>query len=218
MSFPPTVGTPGFSPGVPFFSHLHIMATELEAVNEMLRAVGQTPVTSITATSPRQVLLAQAEFAAVVKRIQTSGWHWNTLRTISPAPDGSSNINVPSTYLSVDMDPYGSDRCLDVIKVGTLLFDRGNDTDEFSGTLEILAVVERDLADIPDAFYEWMVAEASRRFHASSHGDPKRDRELRADEQVARGAARREEMRTRDANRLHNSRAIRRNTFKFPNY
>ncbi len=194
------------------------MATELEAVNQMLRAVGQTPVTSITASSPRQVLLAQAEFAAVVKRIQTSGWHWNTLRTTSPAPDGSSNITVPSTYLSVDVDPYGSDRCEDIIKVGDLLFDRGNDTDEFSSTLEILAVVERALADIPDAFYEWMVAEASRRFHASTHGDPARDRELRSDEQVARGAARKEEFRTRDANRLTNSKVIRRHTFQYPNY
>lgn len=182
----------------------------------MLRAVGQSPVTTITASSPRQVILAQAEFQDTLKRMQTRGWHWNTLLTTSPAPDGSKNINVPSTYLSVDVSPYGSDRCLDIIKVDTLLFNVTDDTDEFDSTLELSVVIERSLAEVPQAFYEWAVAEASRLFHAATHGDATRDRELRADEQNARALARKEEFRTKDANALRNSTAVRRNTYRFP--
>lgn len=192
------------------------MATELEAVNQMLRATGQAPVTAITATSPRQVLLAQAEFLSTVKKIQTIGWHWNTLRTISPAPDGSGQITVPNTYLGVDTDPIGADRCENIIMVGLELFDIRNDTNVFSSTLELEVIVERTLAQIPNSFMEWIIAEATRRFHAATHGDGGRDRELRSDEATARSQARAENMRTSDSNALRHNRTIRRHTYKFP--
>ena len=192
------------------------MATELEAVNEMLRAVGQVPVTSITASSPRAVLLAQAEWQAAMKEIQTMGWHWNTILTISNEPDGvTSQISLPSSYLHVDVDPQGCDRTRDIVQVSGILYDRENDTDEFDSTLELLAVIERPIDEIPEVFYQWMVKKATRRFHAATHGDPQRDRQLRADEEEARAAARTDEMRTRDGNALKRKMATLRNTHKY---
>jgi len=190
------------------------MATELEAVNTILRAVGTSPVTAITASSPRQVLLAQAEWQATLKRMQSVGWHWNTLRTISNDPDPvTKQIALPGTYLGVDVDPLGCDRELDVVKVSGVLFDRANDTDEFDSTLELIATIERPIDEIPQTFYEWAVAEATRRFHSATHGDPKRDRELRSDERDARAMARAEEMRTFDANALRYNKAVARRTY-----
>ena len=182
----------------------------------MLRAVGQTPVTTITASSPRAVLLAQAEWQAAMKEIQTMGWHWNSLLTISNEPhEVTSHISIPSEYLAVDVDPNGCDRDRDIVKVSDILFDRENDTDEFSSTLELLAIIERPIEEIPEAFYQWMVKRATRRFHAATHGDPGRDRELRADEEEARAAARADEMRTRDGNSLKRKMATLRRTHKY---
>ncbi len=177
------------------------MTTELEAVNKILQSVGTRPVTALTASSPVDVLLAQQLFADTTRQRQLHGYSWNRIYTDTADPDGSNNIVIVSSWLRVDS--RGVDALEDVVKVDTLLFDRLNDTLEFDSSLEVTVLIERTLAEIPEDFIEWIIAEASRKFQAIQQGDARRDSQLRADERDAKSIAMVGELRNVDANILN---------------
>ena len=177
------------------------MTTELEAVNKILQSVGTRPVTAISASSPADVLLAQQLFSDVTRERQLRGYHWNRIYTETGDPNGSNEIVLDSTWLRVDT--RGTDAHRDVVKIDTKLFDRDEDTYEFSGKLDVTVLVERSLAEIPEDFIEWIIAEAARKFQAIQQGDARRDQQLRADEIAAKRIAMAGELRNVDANILN---------------
>jgi hypothetical protein len=177
------------------------MTTELQAVNKILQSVGTRPVTTLLATSPVDVLLAQQIFSDVTRERQLHGYHWNRIYTKTVAPDVSGFIAVSSTWLRVDT--RAEDSITDVVKVGLQLFDRINDTNVFTSALKVTVLVERALTDIPEEFIEWIIAESSRKFQAIQQGDARRDGQLRGDERDAKAIAMTGELRNVDANILN---------------
>lgn len=191
------------------------MTTELEAVNKILQAVGTRPwVGAISSTSPLDVQLAQQMFNDTMRQRQLKGYQWNRIATETAAPDGSNEIVIVSTWLRVDT--RGADAFRDVVKIDTKLYDRDNDTFEFTQAsgLKVVALVERTLAEIPEAFIEWIIAESARKFQAVVQGDATRDRQLRADEMDAKAIAMTEELRNVDANILNGTGPARNAVFR----
>lgn len=100
---------------------------ELEAVNQILGAVGQAPVTTIDETNP-EVSLAYTTLIKVSKEVQAEGWVFNTEYKYPLKPDASGYINIPSNMFSVDLSrTYGNTNFNTVIR-NHRLYDKLNHT------------------------------------------------------------------------------------------
>ena len=72
--------------------------TELEAVNIMLAAIGEAPVSKLTGTLPVDVKIAQSTLVEINKAVQAEGWSFNTE---IPEP-ARRYINIRSARIFVD--------------------------------------------------------------------------------------------------------------------
>ncbi len=75
--------------------------TELEAVNQMLRSIGELPVqqldgNQIDSSQAQQILLEES------RRIQAIGWHCNTRRSATLTADANNYFIVAANVLSID--------------------------------------------------------------------------------------------------------------------
>ena len=75
--------------------------TKLEAVNIILDAIGETPVSSLESGLP-DAEAAETKLNEINKTVQAKGWHQNTENKLKLMPDSNKNIIVPANYLRVD--------------------------------------------------------------------------------------------------------------------
>jgi hypothetical protein len=75
--------------------------TELEAVNQMLRSIGEQPVQTLT-SGQLDASQAQAILNETSRRIQAQGWHANTRRSVALTPNSSDEYVVAANILSID--------------------------------------------------------------------------------------------------------------------
>lgn len=75
--------------------------TKLEAVNIILDAIGETPVSSLESGLP-DAEAAETKLNEINKTVQAKGWHQNTEKKLKLMPDSNKNIIVPANYLRVD--------------------------------------------------------------------------------------------------------------------
>jgi hypothetical protein len=87
-----------------------IPASELEAVNAMLSAVGEAPVASLTGTLPTNVTLARNLLTRTSREVQGKGWRFNTEFGYEIAPAGTvdwEDTSGVTTELNVFKAPTG---------------------------------------------------------------------------------------------------------------
>ena len=123
--------------------------TELEAVNIMLAAIGESPVNTLTGTLPVDVKLAQTTLEEVNKEVQTEGWSFNTEINVELTRDGSNHIALSSNVLIVDPNIHDHPD-VDAIQIGLKLYDRKEHTYEFDDDLKCTVVYFRTFNDIPE--------------------------------------------------------------------
>jgi len=135
--------------------------TELEAINEMLRAIGEAPVSAID-TGNSDVTTALDLLRSHSRRVQALGWHFNTEREYIITPDGNGYLNVPSNALKIDSTSYSSS--IDVIQRGDKLYDKYNKTFVFTEPLKVDLVVGLDWSELPESARAYIVALAGLEF------------------------------------------------------
>jgi len=120
-------------------------ATELDAVNEMLRAIGQAPVNSIVTSVPPDAVVALAALRAASRDLQEEGWHFNTEVDVELAFDvGDGHIDIPTNALKVDAS--GSEN---VVVRGTELYDIENKTLVFTANVKCDITYHFEWTDLP---------------------------------------------------------------------
>lgn len=77
-------------------------ATELDAVNEVLRSVNQGRITSLTGTLPKHADVALDILRSVSRDMQEEGHHFNTTAELDLLVNQDGEIEVPSDTLRVD--------------------------------------------------------------------------------------------------------------------
>tara|TARA_B100001094_G_scaffold321061_1_gene368228 strand:+ start:1004 stop:1606 length:603 start_codon:yes stop_codon:yes gene_type:complete len=137
--------------------------TELEAVNIMLAAIGESPVNTLTGTLPVDVKLAQTTLEEVNKEVQTEGWSFNTEINVELTRDGSNNIALSSNVLIVDPNIHDHPD-VDAIQIGLKLYDRKNHKYEFDDDLKCTVVYFRTFNDIPEPAKRYINIKAARIF------------------------------------------------------
>lgn len=134
--------------------------TELEAVNTMLRYIGEAPVNSITGESlPISAVMAVSVLDDVSRECQTEGWHFNTAPKVTLSPDSITKEIVVAANV-VKADP--NDLHKDYVLRGTKLFDRENNTYEFDADVEVNTTELLDWDLLPEAARRYFTLRASR--------------------------------------------------------
>ena len=79
-----------------------LVAPELAAVNQILGAVGQAPVTTLDQTNP-DVAIAYDTLVEVNREIQSEGWVFNTEEEYPFNQDVNGEILIPDNILLLDL-------------------------------------------------------------------------------------------------------------------
>ena len=138
--------------------------TELSAVNSILGAIGQSPVTSLVFDNPEVSFIYNILRDCNVD-IQNEGWHFNTEKHVTYTPDATTGkIAVGNDILRMDVTDGWRKRSYDVVKRNGYLYDKYDHTDDWSDASEMTLDITRLLSfeDIPSVFQRFIIARASR--------------------------------------------------------
>ena len=147
--------------------------SKLEAVNEMLLAIGQAPGNTLAVAGIRDVSVASTILDAISREVQTDGHSFNTF-VETATPDVLGEIAVASDAISVDatdpsievipwVDPSDSTR---------KLYDTVNQRPTFEDPVEVSVVKLLPFESLPQHARRYIVALAKLRFQASVVGSP----------------------------------------------
>ena len=138
--------------------------TELESINIMLAAIGETPINSLTGTLPVDARLAQSTLTEVNKEVQSEGWSFNTEIDVTLTRDASNNhISLSTDVLRVDPNIH-QHTTIDAIQRGLKLYDRLNNKYEFDEDLICTVVYFRTFDEIPEPARRYITIKAARIF------------------------------------------------------
>ena len=148
--------------------------TELSAVNAILGAIGQSPITSISGAS------ANPEVAFIYNLlrdcnvdVQSEGWHFNTEKHVKYSPDSTTKkIAIGDDILKVDVHKGWSNRVYDVINQAGFLYDKYDHTLEWDGSIDLDITKLITYENIPEVFKRYIIYKASTRAATQIVGNP----------------------------------------------
>ena len=146
--------------------------TELSAVNSILGAIGQSPITVLKDPVTGVVTNANPEISFIYNLlrdanvdVQSEGWHFNTEKHVTYKPDATTGkIEIASDILKMDVTDGWSVRKYDVVKRNGKLYDKFDHTDDWSDVTEILLDVTYLISfeDLPTPFQRYITYRAGR--------------------------------------------------------
>lgn len=144
------------------------LTTELEAINQMLFAIGEAPVNAVNNGNVDSAV-AQSTLRNVSREVQQKGWHWNTDEGFKLLPDADNgNITLPANTLKVDTT--GDSMSLDLVQRGLRLYDRVNHTYAFTTSVTVDLVAFLPFEELPEAARNYITLRAARRFQQNTVG------------------------------------------------
>lgn len=172
--------------------------TQLDAINKVLRAVGEPPVTSVDSQNP-YVLSAKSILEGKSKEIQSVGWWFNTQYGVRLLPDAQGYVSVPSNTLSIDNhEMYGGVAVRD-----DHLIDLRNNTNKFTQSVTVDITEEVTYNNLPYVAAEYIAAEAAVEMQRSFEMDDKKLESLMIDAQNKMIEMRKQNMRNQNFNSMN---------------
>ena len=164
--------------------------TELSAVNSILGAIGQAPVTSLVYDNPEISFIYNLLRDANVDT-QAEGWHFNTERHVRYTPDSvTGKIAIANDVLQLDVSEGWSRRTYDVVKRSGYLYDKIDHTDDFStiDSIDLDVVKMYNYEDLPTVFKRYITYRASRQAATQLVANPNLVKLITQQESLARAA------------------------------
>ena len=152
--------------------------TKLEAVNTMLSAIGEAPVTALN-LGLVEADIAETILESVSKEVQSQGYSFNRQLSVVFNPDSNNNIILPADILRADSTQKTGN--LDLVQRGLKMFDRVNNTYTITGTVYLDIVTQLDFLDLPEVVKRYITIRAGRIFldrvvgSATLHGFSEKD-------------------------------------------
>ena len=160
--------------------------TELSAVNSILGAIGQSPLTTLNFTNPETAFVYNI-LEETIKDVLNEGWHFNSEHHVEVTPASNGNFIIPATYLRYDVyDKNNKD--IDVVKRDGKLYDKVQHTFVFTDPLLLDVVYLYTFTDIPSVFQRYIVAKASSRAAAQLVANSETYKLLQQQEAATRAA------------------------------
>lgn len=177
--------------------------TELEAVNTMLRCIGESPVSSLEVSGLVDVANARAQLTATSRDVQEKGWAFNQEDNYPLIRQVDGTITLPPNVARVDT--FGDDAGIDVVQRGTALYNRGDHTYVFTKDLKVEITFYLPWEQLPQAARNFICISASRIFQAQTMGSQTKHKFSEADEFKAAASMEQAEANNGDANMLNDS-------------
>jgi len=182
------------------------MLTKLDAVNIVLNAIGETPVSSLTSGLP-DAESAESKLDGTIKEVLSKGWHQNLERSIVMSRNKDGEIVVPRQYLRVDT--VGRDESINVVirkqSGKRKLFDVANYSYKISKDVVVDAIIEIEFDALTFELQNYIAMRAARKFQESAMGSAALDGFAVRQEQEAYAALMDAEAESEDNNILRNS-------------
>jgi len=165
--------------------------TELSAVNAILGAIGQSPITSINYTNPEISFIYNLLRDSNVD-VQSEGWHFNTERHVKYTPQdvgGIKKIAIGNDILQMDVTDGWSKRNYDVVKRNGYLYDKYDHTDDWDELtdgidLDIVRLISYE--DLPEVFKRYIIYKSAVRAATQLVGNPQLAQLLAQQESLSR--------------------------------
>jgi len=153
------------------------LTTELDAINAILGAVGESPINSFDdnftdASIARQLLRQES------RRFQSIGWTFNTETGVILSPDGAGEIHLPRNTLQVKLQ----DTTNSIVQRGYRLYDRTTRSFVFTEDQTVDMIMLIDFEEIPEAARQYLTIKSGRIFQDQYQGDDNQHRFKARDE------------------------------------
>ncbi|MGH0000105.1 hypothetical protein ACQU0X_08495 [Pseudovibrio ascidiaceicola] len=178
--------------------------SELEAVNTLLRAISESPVSSLSGDVGVDVVTARATLAEINKAVQTEGWLFNTEDDYPLPRDRDGYVHAPLNALSVAV-PKNRGSSIDPVLRGQRLYDRKNHTYEFAHDLAATIIFGLPFEELPESARHYVTYRAARKFQDNNIGTDAMHRFSERDELTARFRFTDEQAADEDLNFLRDS-------------
>ena len=179
-----------------------LKTTELEAVNTMLSAIGEAPVSSLENTELEDVAVAKNILNETIVDVQTTGYNFNTEYNFKINPDTSGNINVPNNAVYCDVSNRGTTSDKDLVLRGERLYDRENQTFTFTDAVYVDLILILPWDDLPQPARRYCTVKAARRYQNRVFGSDTLNGFTNVDENEALVVMEQADSRSEDANVL----------------
>lgn len=169
---------------------------KLSAVNRVLRAAGEHPVSSLSAEGANDVSIAEQILDETSAEVQMAGITCNTERR-TLHPDSTGRIVLPKEVLDVGSNPDSLDpytRSIQPTSRGQFLVDAKTGSSTFTGSVDVILVLGLTFNDLPIAQRLYIADRAARTYQQFAVGDRSTDAVLAEQEQISRARARRQDM------------------------
>jgi len=168
--------------------------TELSAVNTILGAIGQSPVTTLgTVSTVNNISTYQNPEIAFVYNllkesnidVQNEGWSFNIENHYKKSPDNNKHIVFDTNALRMDLSD-AEDKFHDVVRRDGKLYDKVNHTNEWDNDIYVDIVWLFEFEDLPSIFKRLITYKAAGRAAAQLVTNPQLVQLLALQEQAAR--------------------------------
>lgn len=162
-----------------------LVSTELDAVNQILGAVGQAPVTTLDDTNP-DVAIAYDTLQEVNREVQSEGWGFNTETEYPFTPDVNGEILIPSNVLLIDLSDLYENKGYEVVRRNGKLYNKIDHTFVWDNQLKCDVVWLFDFQDLPVPVRDYIVTRAAVQASTKMVGDSTVYQMLQQKESLAR--------------------------------
>ena len=136
--------------------------TELNAVNSVLGAIGQSPVTTLDFENPETSFVYNL-IQECSRDVQDEGWVFNREKYYPLTPNSVGEIHIPANVLRMDISDNDIVRTSDVVKRDGKLYDKYRHTYKFQGTFYFDIIWLFPFEDLPSVFQRLITNMASSR-------------------------------------------------------
>tara|TARA_B100000161_G_scaffold65960_1_gene44718 strand:+ start:950 stop:1561 length:612 start_codon:yes stop_codon:yes gene_type:complete len=161
--------------------------TELSAVNNILGAIGQSPITTLNFDNPEISFIFNLLRDANVDT-QAEGWHFNTEKHVRFAIDANGKIAIGNDILSMDLHDNQARRTSNLVRRNGFLYDKQDHTDVFTADLDLDIVRLYNFEDLPIVFRRYITYRASRQAATQLVANPNLVKLLQGQESLARAS------------------------------
>ena len=141
--------------------------TELSAVNSILGAIGQAPLTALNLNADG--VFDNPEVAIIFNLLrdanvdtQAEGWHFNTEKHVPFSINSDGKIPIGNDILSMDLHDNQARRTHNFVRRNGFLYDKQDHTDVFTSDLDLDVVRLYQFEDLPIVFRRYITYRASR--------------------------------------------------------
>ena len=176
LSESPTRGCLGYAKAAPFSINKReqqmagTRTSELEAVNTMLSAVGEPPINSLDGQKNADAAIARNILTEITREVQAHGWHFNSQIKVEFTPDGATKeISLTDNILRIDIEHFaqgttGSTDNRDVTQRGDRLFNKTDNTYEFTSNVIASVIYALDWTELPEPARRYTTVRSARIF------------------------------------------------------